>query len=174
MTQKSSILGSGRRSRAGKRGSSNAEATVRRGVAPAMSVGASPGQGLGTWARSGIAEATAARLTEPGGPPTAAGITAASPTGACVGAEGRSGRLGTLLPGASRKLALSMHLPASSATKQLHVHRQRALCFFLFCLWPQFLQKAVTQIASEIGSHERTCLVVKAVPGWPVSIPECR
>lgn len=29
-------------------------------------------------------------------------------------------------------------------------------------------------IASEIGSHERTCLVVKAVPGGPVSIPECR
>lgn len=95
--------------------------------------------------------ATAAHLAKPGALP----LPQASPQRLHGRLCWRRGQvrpcLGTLLPSASRKLALSVHLAASSATKQLRVHRQRALCFFLFRLQPQVLQKAMTQLRQKLA-----------------------
>lgn len=50
----------------------------------------------------------------------------------------------------------------------------RGSVFLSVLPWAAIPPESCDSIASEIGSHERTCLVVKAVPGGPVSIPECR
>ena len=118
--------------------------------------------------------ATAAHLAKPGALP----LPQASPQHLHGRLRWHRGQvrpcLGTLLPVASRKPALSMHLPASSAAKQLRVHRQRGSVFLSVPPSAASPPESRDSIASGIGSHERTCLVVEAIPGRPVSIPECR
>ena len=178
MTQKSSILGSGRRSRAGKRGSSNLEATVRRGVAPAMSVGASPGQGPSTWARSSIVEAqTSCHSCTPHrawGPSHCRRHHRSVSQGRLCWCRGQ------VQPSWHSASQCKQEAGLVNAFTRVVSHEAAARpqaegsVFLSVAPSAAIPPESHDSIASEIGSLERTWLVVEAVPGWPVSVPECR
>lgn len=151
---------------------------MRRIVAPAMSVGASPGQGPGTWARSGSAEAQT----------SCHGCTPRPAWGPshCRGhhRSGSHGRLcwrrGQVRPSRHSASRCKQEAGLVNAFTRVVSHEAAARPQAEGSVFLSVLPSAAIppesrdSIASEIGSHERTCLVVKAVPGGPVSIPECR